>query len=99
MERTEENLDQAVEMLMEAWECLKGNPLTPSGWKGLAKTLLDLASDWDMAKRLVEKVRDGADWRPSPIEMRRVYCQFWKPADGREDNDFSLNEVMRGKRA
>lgn len=71
-------------------------PMTPNALKSWAKSLLEIADTWDHAEWLVEKIRKAGERRPTPIEMRRVYAQYHKPADGLEpwSRELDLSDVM-----
>ncbi len=96
MEKTDKNIKTATLKLIEGWEGLSGSTLSPAGWKGLAKSLLELANTWGEAEYLIDKIRTGFERRPAPIEMRRVFCQKFKPADGIEDTDADMTRFAGG---
>ena len=59
---------------------------------GLARTLLKLCPDWEKAQWLVDKLLDGCSRRPTPLVMRRVYCQKFPPEDGIEPGAADLSD-------
>lgn len=70
--------------------------MTPNALKGWAKSLLEIADTWERAEWLIEKIRAAGDRRPNPIDMRRVYAQYHKPADGLEpwSRELDLGDAM-----
>lgn len=67
--------------------------MTENAINGWALSLLELANDWTEAQWLVDKVRSGGQRRPAPIEMRRLFCQKFTPADGLEDDKVDISDV------
>jgi hypothetical protein len=86
MQLTDLNLS-STNTLLEAWECLPGFPRTEPGRKALVKTALRLAAGPEQLLWLVDKVADSCERSPTPIQMRRIFCQKYPPADGTSDID------------
>ncbi len=91
----DDNLLKAEVMIAGTWELLPGPPLSAMALKGYALSLLEIAETWEQAEKLMELIRKGCDRRPTPIEMRRFYCeQIAEPADGLKDWDVDQSEFM-----
>jgi hypothetical protein len=83
-----EHIAKAI-TLIEQWETLQpySFPKTEAGVTGLAKSMLNLTGpDMARAEQFADLVLLVSPRCPTPLEMRKVYCQKWKPADGIEDS-------------
>lgn len=109
MEVNEENLKKARRAITY-WECLPSYSHSEHAADGLALTLLNLAADWEQADWLVAKVLACCPRRPTPIEMRRLFCSgafpptgpkkmgAFPPADGIEPSMLDISESMPNHR-
>lgn len=84
--------------LVTNWECLPGFPKTDTGIQALASAFLKICPDDRQAEWLCQAVLDGCTHSPTPIEMRRIYCQKFPPADGREDHQVDQSDRMASRR-
>jgi hypothetical protein len=83
--------------LLTSLQCLRGYPQNEGALHGLAKGMSKICPDEEHAQWLVDAVLDGCAYCPTPIEMRRIYCQKFPPADGREDHQVDQSDRMASR--
>lgn len=83
----------AVTMIREM-EALVGSPRTPEGIKSIATRLESMCGDEATARWLVNRIMNGAQRFPAPVEMRRILCQHCPPADGLEERQVDVSDFM-----
>ncbi len=84
--------------LVYQMECLYGFPKSDDGILAITRVIHSLAGDSpdseQKAQWLIDRLLMGAPRFPTPIEMRRVYCQKYTPADGLEDTKVDLSDLF-----
>lgn len=92
----EENLLLALSQV-KRWECLGNPPKSDEASMALAETLLQICEDEEKLLWVVGRILQGATFCPKPIEIRRVYCKRYRPADGIEWQAADLTSVLTGE--
>lgn len=77
-------------------ESMVGFPQKDSGLQSLARSIHELCgADIERGQWLIDCIRRGSVRIPAPIEMRRVYCQKYPPADGLEDSQVDISDHLQ----
>lgn len=79
-------------------ECLPFPPKTDAGWRGLVRSIIEMANSQEEIDWLIKRIRQGCPACPTPIQMRYVFCQKYTPADHIEAIKLDQEEVMRGRK-
>lgn len=90
--------DAAARVMLKQLAGLRGFPTTPEGFNAIAKCFRSLVGDATRGQWLCDLILDGCEWFPAPIQMRRMFGKHHKPADGLEEWQVDMSDVMGSSR-
>ncbi len=85
-------LEKAMD-IMKNWG-LQYEPQSIEAWCARAKALINIVGTEEKALWLSDRVIEGCNHFPAPIELRRIFCDRYPPADGREPREVDNTRYM-----
>lgn len=82
MQKTEENMKWALGMIAEHLSFLYGMPNNETALRGFAAKVVSFIANRAEGEDLFEKAGNSFERFPSPIQLRRIYENYYDSDDG-----------------